>query len=189
MNLKAIVRVYTDRIRPRANEELDWFSQQSSLQSAIEYAALAINRNGKRYHHQRRLQKTTLEQSKQKLLTNARAIEQSKDFDDLFTLIDKILEPVWGIGELYVYDTALRIGAKLNLLPKAVYLHAGTRQGAKALGFDGKATTLNVSDLPADLQPLEPHEIEDVFCIFKDDLKKLNARAGEDAMTKRSWCA
>jgi hypothetical protein len=188
MNIKTIVRVYIERIRPRAQEELDWFRKQPSLQSAIEYAALATNSQGKRYSHQRRLPKTTLEQAKQTLLINAKAIEESRDFDDLFILIDKILEPVWGIGELYVYDTALRIGAKLNLLPTVVYLHAGTRQGARALGF-GKAATLNASDLPADFRPLEPHEIEDVFCIFKDDLRKMSLRVGEEAMTKRSWCA
>ena len=83
---------------------------------------------------------------------------------------------VGGLGELYVYDTALRIGAKLNLLPNKVYLHAGTRSGAEALGFDGKATVLNVSDLPRELQKLEPHEIEDVLCIFKADLKKVDIK-------------
>ncbi|MEK7411500.1 MAG: hypothetical protein AAB327_09000, partial [Actinomycetota bacterium] len=37
------------------------------------------------------------------------------------------------LGPLYVYDTALRIGAKKGQMPKVVYLHAGTREGAKKL--------------------------------------------------------
>lgn len=77
-----------------------------------------------------------------------------------------------GIGELTVYDTALRIGAKLGLLPKKVYLHAGTRAGARALGLNWKATSLAVRELPSELLTLTPHEIEDCLCIFKDKLKR-----------------
>jgi hypothetical protein len=43
-----------------------------------------------------------------------------------------------------MYDTALRIGAKLKLFPTKVYLHAGTRLGARALGLDDSAATLKV---------------------------------------------
>lgn len=53
----------------------------------------------------------------------------------MFHLIDTALETIPGLGELYVYDTTLRIGAKLNLFPDKVYLHAGTRLGATALGL------------------------------------------------------
>jgi len=37
-------------------------------------------------------------------------------------------------------DTTLRIGAKLNLFPKKVYLHPGTRRSARALGLDAGPT-------------------------------------------------
>ena len=140
MNLKIIVRSYVSSIRPRLQNELDCFRQESTLHSAIKRATLAINSRGKKYRHQRRFEKKTLEQAKQALLANAMEIEQSKTFDDLFRLIDKKLESIKGIGELYIYDTALRIGAKKRLLPKKVYLHAGTRRGAQALGLDGKAS-------------------------------------------------
>jgi len=63
-------------------------------------------------------------------------------------LIDTALEPIPGLGELYVYDTTLRIGAKLNLFPDKVYLHAGTRLRERALGLR-TAATLKMFELPS----------------------------------------
>lgn len=188
MKPEAIIRTYITQIRPRANEELDWFRQQPTLSKAIRLATLAVSSKGKRYSHQRRLSKTTLEQAQDILLENEERIGQSQNFDDLFIFLEQLLSPVKGLGELYIYDTALRIGAKIGVSPERVYLHAGTRIGAKALGFDGRMKTLEVSQLPEWLQQLQPHEIEDVLCIFKDKLK-----AREQAMPKelirRSWCS
>lgn len=137
MRKEAIIRTYITHIRPRINKELDWFRQQPTLSEAIRLAALTVNSKGKRYSHQRRLSKTVLEQARDILLENEKAIEacRDQDFDDLLTLLEQLLIPIKGLGELYVYDTALRIGAKVGLLPRRVYLHAGTRVGAKALGF------------------------------------------------------
>lgn len=96
-----------------------------------------------------------------------------------------VLQLVSGSDELYVYDTTLRIGAKLGLLPKKVYLHAGTRVGAKALGFDGNARTLEISVLPKELRQLEPHEIEDALCIFKSELSDDNFKVSEGNVSKQ----
>jgi hypothetical protein len=78
------------------------------------------------------------------------------------------------VGELMVYDTALRIGAFLKLEPVSVYLHAGTKTGAKALGLtvSGKKN-INVTDLPKEFRKLKPHEIEDCLCIYKDNIDSL----------------
>jgi len=187
MKPEAIIRTYLTQIRPRANEELDWFRRQPTLSEAIRLAALAVSSKGKRYSHQRRLSKTTLEQARDILLENEQRIRQSQGFDDLFVLLERLLSRVKGLGELYIYDTALRIGAKIGVFPERVYLHAGTRVGAKALGFDGRMKTLEVSQLPEWLQQLQPHEIEDVLCIFKDKLKP-HEQAMPEELIRRSWC-
>ena len=140
------------------------------MSDAIRLAALAVSSKGKRYSHQRRLSKTALEQAQDILLENEELMRQSQDFDDLFLLFERLLSSVKELGELYIYDTALRIGAKIGVFPERVYLHTGTRIGAKALGFDGRMKTLEVSQLPEWLQQLQPHEIEDVLCIFKEML-------------------
>ncbi len=180
-NLGAIVRTYIGKIRPRAQDELDWFQGQATLESALELAALATNRQGKRYHHQRRFRRSTLAQARHILLSNTVRIGKSETFDGLFRVVDGLLQSVPGIGELYVYDTALRIGAKLGLLPDQVYLHAGTRVGARELGLDTRATKLPMTLLPDEFRELAPWEIEDVLCIFKDELRSASrdARAGQ----------
>ncbi len=127
-------------------------------------------------------------QAKSILLANSRILKKSRDFEELFSVVETMLEPISGIGELYVYDTTLRIGAKLGLFPKKVYLHAGTRAGAKALGFDGRAQALEISALPKEFQRLEPHEIEDVLCIFESELSEENFRISDKIRSRRSWC-
>jgi len=169
--LEAIVRAYIQRHRPRAQAEFDWFRQQPTLKAAIECAALARDSKGDKYKHQHRLKKMTLEEARKALLNNYGVIEKSKDFEELFAWMQKILEPILGLGPLYLYDTALRIGAKLDIWPAKVYLHAGTRCGAKELGLDGKAKILEKSLMPAEFGELGAHEIEDVLCIYKDRLK------------------
>jgi hypothetical protein len=187
--LEAIVRAYIRRIRPRAQAELDWFAHQPSLSQAIETAALAVTSQGKRYSHQRRVTKSALEQTLHILSDQERTIQRTQNFDDLFNLIDTALRPVRGIGELYVYDTSLRIGAKLNLLPTKVYLHAGTRDGARALRADASAATLEVAALPREFHCLEAHEIEDILCIFKNELKLATTAAIAPNIIARSWCS
>jgi len=77
------------------------------------------------------------------------------------------------IGPLTVYDTALRIGARLGLSPQKVYLHAGTRHGAAVLGFGPDRPSISLSELPKPLDELNAEEAEDVLCIYAADLARL----------------
>jgi hypothetical protein len=188
MNLRSIVRAYITNVRPRVNEELGWWRQQPTLRDAIRFAAFATNSKGKRYSHQRRLSRMTLGQTYDSLLVNEKKIEQCRDFDELYTILHELLAPIRGVGELYVYDTSVRIGARLGRLPKKVYLHAGTRVGAQALGFDPKARALELSQLPRELWALEPYEVEDLLCIFKDQLSNVQASMATQDANKRCVC-
>jgi hypothetical protein len=124
--------------------------------------------DGKRYDHQRRLKGAVLRLAWRRL---ARApLQDAADFDALHRLVDERIGQLHGIGSLSVYDTALRIGGKLGLKPQRVYLHAGTRRGARALGLDWRLPDLPRELFPSPLQELEPQEIEDCLCIFKDSL-------------------
>jgi hypothetical protein len=183
-NLAVIVRTYIREIRPRAEAELACFRNKRDLETAIEHAALAINSEGRRYSHQRRIKRQALEEARKILLKEKAQLAAAIDFDEFFNAIEAALQSVSGLGELYLYDTSLRLGARLNLEPKRVYLHAGTRVGARALGLNWKKKALNMSDVPATLQSLRPHEIEDVLCIFKD---RFNTPIS-DAEPLRSWC-
>jgi hypothetical protein len=187
MTLDLIVRTYIRRVRPRAQAELDWFIRQPTLRDATKNAALARSSKGKRYSHQRRIKRAAIQEALSILPNESDRIKRCRTFAELFKLIDTALEDVSGIGELYVYDTSLRIGAKLNLFPEKVYLHAGTRLGARALGLPN-VPTLSVSEFPKEFRALKPHEIEDALCIFKDEFASSRRIPVPADPTRRSWC-
>lgn len=83
------------------------------------------------------------------------------------------------MGALTIYDTAVKIGAHLGLEPTSVYLHTGTRDGARALGLDVRGGTIPIDSLPPEFARLDADEIEDCLCMFKADLRKLPGKRGE----------
>ena len=175
MNWETIIRSYRLKNRSHKQKELDWFRRQTSLEAAINVAAKAEdepkaeNKRGLRYPHQRRIIRQAIPEANRLLLEKHDELQRCKSFHELWLLIGKTLEPVRGIRELYVYDTALRIGAYLNLLPNRVYLHRGTRDGAKKFGFVTKKNEwLNIDELPDILRELPADEIEDILCIYKN---------------------
>jgi hypothetical protein len=172
MRNQAVVRTYITFDRPRSQAELDWFRQQPSLRAAIERAAMAINSKGQRHGHHRRRKKATLEQACQILMSNENAIGNMDSFDELISFITEKIDPLPDLGELYCYDTALGIGAYLNLLPEKIYLHSGTRRGAKNLGRNFRARALEIDELPPEFKELQPNEMEDILCIYKDEFLK-----------------
>jgi hypothetical protein len=170
MDLASIIRAYKKMYLSGALAELDYYRNLPTLELCINNAALAISKNGKRYRHQCLISNNTLSIARNILLDNVEFINEIEDFDELFILINGLLKSVKGIGEIYIYDTSLRIGANLGHSPKKVYLHAGTRIGAIKLGFVN-VDTLEMSELPHEFQQLEPFEVEDILCIFKDKLR------------------
>jgi hypothetical protein len=152
--------------RPRAEQELESFSSQP-FGEALERASLAIHKRRRRLNHQRRLKGSALRKAKSILLGAAKELRLCHSFAQLHNLIKEHLNGIRGLAELYYYDTALRIGASLGLTPKRVYLHRGTRDGARNLGLDWRADSLHPRALPKALAVLEPYEIEDFLCIYK----------------------
>jgi hypothetical protein len=174
MNFAAIVRDYTSRHRDRARRELRYYAIQSSLEDAIREATLSRLPSGKRHPHQRRIPLRVLQTAERRLQASSGKLRAAKSFAELHCLIERQIGKVRGIGDLAVYDIAHRIGAYLRHEPAAVYLHAGTREGARALNFSGK--TIDVRDLPAGLRKLSAAEIEDCLCIYKDALRYRGSR-------------
>lgn len=156
----AIVRHYTATYQKRAKEELRHFVEATSLCEALEAAAFAKLADGRRHPHQYRLKQTALREAHRRL----RLVD---------LLVRRTIGEIKGIGELMVYDTAHRIGAHLDLEPELVYLHAGTRRGAAALGLGLGEVSLKTNRLPPAFRKLMPAEIEDCLCIYKDELQRM----------------
>jgi hypothetical protein len=170
VNFGAIIRRYETHHCPDTDVELAWFEGQATLEDAVRCAALARDARGKRYSHQTRIKRTAIAQAEQRLLAAVEDLRRCESFDEVYRLVQGALADVYGIGDLYIYDTALRIGAWLGLLPEKVYLHAGVKEGAAALGLDTTRDALAGEDLPEGLRHLPAHEAEDILCIFKHRL-------------------
>ncbi len=101
-------------------------------------------------------------------------LSAAADFEILFQVVKTNISQIRKIGELACYDIAHRIGAYLHIYPDGVYLHAGTRAGAKALGIKAKANVIQVTALPPEFRRLTAAQIEDCLCIFKTELAEIN---------------
>jgi hypothetical protein len=133
----AAVRDYKRRWRDRARDELQSFERES-FRNAVERAGLARqpeSKNGRKYRHQGSIPVAALEAAKEALLRDP-GLGAVESFDELHERVEAAIGGIPRIGALTVYDTALRIGANLGLLPTKVRLlektsrspHRGQRQ-------------------------------------------------------------
>jgi hypothetical protein len=179
MTLRSIIRRYLGRCRPQHEDELWWFRAQSSLENALRIAGRAQDHRGKRYSHQRRIKAAAMAEASQKLVELHDGLQRCSSFHELWMSIRRDLGPIPGIGELYIYDCALRIGAYKGLTPERVYLHAGTRIGAQKSGLlsrskDGRNWLMS-DELPVPLRELPPSDVENLLCIYKKHLPRLKS--------------
>ena len=168
--LRELVQFYNIHCCGCADAEYYSFAAERSLQAAISRAGLAEDPYRKRYDHQHLIPKDVLRTWGKKLLEQEKKLGTAKTFAELHELVVVASQSESGAGELLTYDTAVRIGAWLELEPETIYLHAGSRKGAGALAnlFDIDATleTLIVEALPPELHTLKPRHIENFLCIF-----------------------
>jgi hypothetical protein len=170
LTLRSLVQDYISRFRVLARAELAFYAQQPTLRTTVELAALCIDPAGLRSAHQRRRSRGTLIAGRNVLTGALHGLRQCRSFQELHETIDRLVSQVPGLGELYSYDITLQIGAKLGLKPDEVYLHCGTRTGARNLGLPHRRNTIDLGRLRPELSGLTPYEIEDFLCIYKDYL-------------------
>lgn len=180
---EAIVKAYQAEWAPIASEERQFYRHQRNLSSSIEVSAMSRDPENRRHPHQRRFKKQTLRKAADRLQRVQSDLSQCETFDDLFSVVYGTLAPIKGIGcqsnGVTPYDIADRIGLYLELEPERVYAHAGTANGARALGLRGKV--IEVDQFPPAFQELAPHQIEDCLCLYKKALWALARHAQSDA--------
>lgn len=156
-------------------EEAGWYASQSSLTTAIRTASSATNREGKRFDHQWRIRRDAIAAARDVLLLNEEALASSTSFAELIDTIEHLLLPISGLGELYCYDCASRLGAYLGLEPDRIYLHRGTRVGARVLHLEHRRRWLWPSELPEALRVRSARELESILCIYAHDFSSITA--------------
>ena len=193
---RTILRTYSDLVeayileyRQRAEEELDFYRNQRSLRAAVNMAALCTTKDATKHPHQWRLRNQVLNEASSILSGSLPEIRRCKEFDALMKLVEEKLMHLHGLGELTKYDIAHRVGNYFDLQPAKVYLHRGTRDGAKALGFDKRLASIDVSMLPRAFLRLKPYEIEDCLCIYKSELSRLACGNSAHVKDSKAFCA
>ena len=176
--LRRIVRDYRSRFGAARKREDAWYRSAPTFQEAVRRAAACQNELGKRCSHQRRIPRAALRAGVATLAGASWALRSCRSFEELHSHVHGLVGGIRGVGRLYVYDVAARIGVVLGLRPRRVYLHAGTRDGARALGLDFRADSIDVTEFPRGLRELKAWELEDVLCIYKSELAGLTRGEG-----------
>ena len=180
-SLEEIVLRYQNDYQETVESEVGFYcglGKREPFKTVVATAARCELANGKRHPHQHRIRRCALEKVEAVLCTDhaLSKLAATKDFESLHKQLCDMIFSIPGIGELTVYDIATRIGISLGHQPQWVYLHAGVRGGAKALGLDVSGSTLSASVLPEAFHVLTPAQIEDCLCIFKEALRKFSLR-------------
>ncbi|MDR1596533.1 MAG: hypothetical protein LBR99_02400 [Treponema sp.] len=139
--------------------------EAKSFHEAVGIATSARDRLNRKHPHQKRISDKLPEEFAQSLQKESQALARAADFTKLMSLVSAAA--LAGIGDLAVYDTALRLGFRRNIRPTLVYLHRGTLSGAQLLGVTAKESIAK-DCLPDPLKnsDLDPGELEDFLCIF-----------------------
>lgn len=135
--------------------------------------------------HQRRLPKSILTGCTNALKQANIMSMQFNDFEDLFDKIVGLFKPYFKNIGLAHFDTAKRIGWHMNpkVLPqKYVYIFRGAETGLKNLisngvicasHYDKKKHRILTSELQKIFPGMDSLFIEDMLCIYKDQLKHI----------------
>ena len=160
LNLNKLINEYIKSKRKQLEKYLALYKDDKSFTSAILSKCPIC---GNKCSHQWHVKENVLEDFHEKLESKIESIKKSKDFEELYNIINSY--KIKWIGPLTVYDISLRISAKLEKLPKKmVYLHTG----AKIKGYNIDIIEKDCFLKP--LQKLEAYEIEDFLCIYKKAL-------------------
>ncbi len=173
VTFEAIVDSYVKEYRKSENDRLNALRSLHSMNAAI-HCSVWDGKNG----HQRMVSRHALTLMEDSLLENKANLKEYSCFSALYKVLAGF--KIHGIGHLGLYDIALALGSYIGLAPDRVYLHRGTREGAKALAPLGlvkyRAETIAMTDLPAPFRRLLPREAEDCLCIYKDKIKAVVAK-------------
>ena len=181
LTLKDIVDHYLKCYKPSHDEELkrsrDFLN--TSGQPDLEIAEVLLIGN-----HQIRLQDIHSWQPYAKkaigILAKQRPwMKKYRDFDDIYSDVNRLIGSIKFIGPLAVYDVSLRLAARFNspiVMPNKVYLTTGPLKAAKIMNANGtmrvgkignSSVILDKKLFPVDFHRLTCEDIEDLLCTME----------------------
>lgn len=150
------------------------FVTPKELPTIIEKASQGIGSDNLMSSHQRRLGYDKCKEATRELAKYEMEIKKAKSFEDIFVITEIVKSRIYKIGNLWSYDTALRIGFSKKVYPKEVYVQAGVTKGVRKLfkGHLPKGRSLSTKIFPSALGILKPYQIENFLCIYGKKKKK-----------------
>ena len=170
--LERIIKHYKLKSKRQIDSLILFCKAQKMLKEAIEVAAKSADENNKIHFHQRRVEKSELNNFAERLVLRENDFNLMNTFDEIYEITYS--EKNEYITELTVYDVAQRIGAFKNIYPDKIYLQSGTKVGAEnLLGRLGDTKFLVREDLPSPFQRPEftLADIEDILFQYKDEFE------------------
>jgi len=172
-SLASVVDDYIQRYGMKKAQELAFYANLANVDEVVEVAARFQAPNGKCQPRQCGIPRESKDEVAE--LLDTAALGSPSSFGELEEALRRCIGHVKGIGDMTIYDTALRVGAFLGLLPSEIYLHGAARDGAAMLGLDVGNRTVPVTVMPREFSVLEPWELEDCLALYRDDLARIQA--------------
>lgn len=148
-----------------------------SLDAAIELVARCKRADHERSHHPHlsRTPKTARIAALRALRAQKTRLLSARDFVELHAIVASVAHGIRGLGPVWVYDSALALGAVLKRRPRDIYLHAGVAQAARHLGVTGKVWKR--AQWPPEFlaSRLSADDLESFLCCFKDRIAAISA--------------
>lgn len=185
-SLRAIVNDYDKRIQVIDKETskgwhaiLIFYGDLQDWKTAVEEAGrFHFDASGKIHPHQRRVSRLARKQFAFDLQNHQAVIYSRADFEKLYDNIERFCKKS-GIGELTVYDTAMRLGAFLEkhrggcFKPQKIFLHNGAMEGARKLfrrrEIAKPCSRMSPSAFANCFPNKETWEVEEILCIYKNN--------------------
>lgn len=150
-----------------------WYSEADNLKSAIKKAFCSENEAGKINNHQCRVGRERLEKAANIALKKLN-YDNFNNFIEIHSFVKAVAQDVKGFGSLATYDVAIRIAKYCKYEVNEVHFHAGTTKGAIAIGINAKeGESMTVDKFPPPFHTLSGDHIENLLCIYKDNLRRL----------------
>lgn len=154
------------------------FKLPKSLPEVIQKAAVGIDPDGLMNNHQHRIGYIVCEEGARELAKYEIEIRGARTFEEIFEITEIVKNKIYRLGPLWSYDTALRIGFAKRVYPKEVYVQSGVTKGVRKVmnGTLPRGRSLPMNRFPAELQKLEPYQLENFLCNYGKDYKGIGKK-------------
>jgi hypothetical protein len=154
------------------------FKLPKQLPKVIDNAAIGIDPDGLMNNHQHRIGYAICEEGARELAKYEVEIRKVKSFEEIFEITERVKDKIFGLGNLWSYDTALRIGFAKKVYPKEVYVQSGVKKGVRKImkGHLPSDRSLPLRMFPEALQKMKPYQLETFLCIYGKNPKRIKKK-------------